>query len=109
MQRPLWASTSTKNPDYPTTLYVDTLIGQDTVNTMPEGTLEDFEAHGTLARTVDLDVAEANRIVAELSVLGIDLDAVTEKLEVDGVAAFEDAFDDLLASLQTKADALGQG
>ena len=108
VQRPLWASTSTKNPDYPATLYVDTLIAPDTVNTMPEGTLDAFEADGTVARTADADLAGAHRVLEDLAALGIDLDAVTDRLEVDGVAAFEASFDDLLASLRTKADQLGR-
>ena len=66
VQRPLWASTSTKNPDYPDTLYVDTLIGPDTVNTMPEATLEAFEDHGTLARTIDADLGAAERTLAAI-------------------------------------------
>ncbi|MCB0970665.1 MAG: transaldolase [Acidimicrobiales bacterium] len=109
VQRPLWASTSTKNPDYPETLYVDTLIGPDTVNTMPEATLDAFEASGTVARTVDADLAEAHRVIDALPAVGVDLAAVTAQLEDEGVAAFAKAFDDLLATLQTKADQLGGG
>lgn len=107
VQRPLWASTSTKNPDYPDTLYVDTLIGPDTVNTMPEGTLDAFEASGTVARTVDADLAEAHRVIDALATVGIDLAEVTRQLEDDGVAAFATSFDDLLAALGTKAGTLG--
>ena len=77
VQRPLWASTSTKNPDYPDTLYVDTLIGPDTVNTMPEATLEAFEDHGTLARTVDADLDGARAVHRRRSAaVGVDLDDV---------------------------------
>ena len=107
VQRPLWASTSTKNPEYPDTLYVDTLIGPDTVNTMPEGTLDAFEASGTVARTVDADLAEAHRVIDALATVGVDLAEVTRQLEDDGVAAFATSFDDLLAALGTKAGTLG--
>ncbi len=104
VQRPLWASTSTKNDAYPDTLYVDTLIGPDTVNTLPEATIEAFEARGTVARTVDADVAGATSVLEDLATAGIDMADVAERLEAEGVAAFEKSFDDLLATLQTKAD-----
>jgi transaldolase len=103
VQRPLWASTSTKNPDYPDTLYVDTLIGPDTVNTLPEPTLEAFDDHGTVARTVDADVDGARRVLDEVRAAGVDLDDVARTLEAEGVAAFEKSFDDLLATLDAKA------
>ncbi|MGI8756217.1 MAG: transaldolase [Acidimicrobiales bacterium] len=103
VQRPLWASTSTKDPSYPKTLYVDTLIAPDTVNTMPEGTLDAFEEEGTLDRTADADLAGAHQVMADLAAVGIDIDDVTAQLEVDGVAAFADSFDDLLSSLRDKA------
>jgi transaldolase len=106
VQRPLWASTSTKNPDYPDTLYVDTLIGPRTVNTMPENTLEAFDDHGTIARTVDADFAGAHAVLDQLVGLGIDLAEVTQLLEDDGVAKFSKSFDGLLAALQVKADAI---
>jgi transaldolase len=103
VQRPLWASTSTKNPAYPDLLYVDTLVGEHTVNTMPEGTLEAFEDHGTVARTVDADPAQAESVLAELAVAGIDMEDVAETLEQEGVASFAKSFDELLAVLATKA------
>lgn len=103
VQRPLWASTSTKNPAYPDTLYVDTLIGPDTVNTMPETTLADVEDHGTLARTVDADLPGAHAVLEALAAVGVDLADVTRTLEDEGVASFSASFDDLLASLETKA------
>lgn len=109
VQRPLWASTSTKDPSYPETLYVDTLIGPDTVNTMPEATLEAFEREGTVARTADADFEGARQVIDRLADVGIDLDEVTDTLETEGVAAFEKSFDSLLASLQTKADDLQAG
>jgi transaldolase len=103
VQRPLWASTSTKNPDYPDTLYVDTLIGPDTVNTLPEATLEAFDDHGTVARTVDADPAAAQGVLDAVTAAGVDLDDVARALEAEGVAAFEKSFDDLLGTLEAKA------
>jgi transaldolase len=103
LQRPLWASTSTKNPDYPETLYVDTLIGPDTVNTMPEATLEAFEARGELARTVDRGVDEAEATWQALADVGVDVDDVGRTLEEEGVAAFSKSFDELLGVLEGKA------
>lgn len=106
VQRPLWASTSTKNPDYLKTLYVDTLIGPNTVNTMPEQTLEDFENVGTIARTVDADFAGAHRVIDQLAEVGVDMADVTRTLEEEGVASFSKSFDELITSLETKADQL---
>ena len=106
VQRPLWASTSTKNPDYSDTLYVDELIGPDTVNTLPDNTLEAFEHHGIVARTVDEGVQEAHAVIEALAGLGIHMDEVTQKLEDEGVAAFEKSFDELLAALGEKATGL---
>ncbi len=103
VQRPLWASTSTKNPDYPDLLYVDTLIGPDTVNTMPEGTLEAFDDHGTLARTVDAGLDEARAHLDRVAEVGVDLDDVARQLEDEGVAAFAKSFDELLDTLEQKA------
>lgn len=103
VQRPLWASTSTKNPAYPDTLYVDELIGPDTVNTLPEATIEAFADHGTLARRVDVDVDHAEAVWAELAEVGIDLDDVADKLERDGVSSFQKSFDELLGALDAKA------
>ncbi len=103
VQRPLWASTSTKNPAYPDTLYVDELIGPNSVNTMPEATIDAFEARGTVARTVDADIAGARRVLDAVTEAGVDLDDVARVLEVEGVAAFEKSFDELLDTLRTKA------
>ena len=105
-QRPLWASTSTKNPSYPDTLYVDTLIGPDTVNTLPDATLEAFLDRGTVARTVDADFDAAQQVLDAVTALGVDLDDVAAVLEAEGVASFEKSFDDLLATLTGKADQL---
>jgi transaldolase len=106
VQRPLWASTSTKNPEYSPTLYVDRLIGPDTVNTMPEATLEAFEEHGTLARSVDADVDQARAVVDRLGEAGIDMTDVTRTLEEEGVATFAKSFDELITTLENKADSL---
>ena len=102
VQRPLWASTSSKNPAYPDTLYVDNLIGPDTVNTLPPATLEDFLDHGKVAATVETDVDGARRRIAELAELGIDLDAITNKVLDEGVAAFAKSFEGLIASIAEK-------
>jgi transaldolase len=107
VQRPLWASTSTKNPSYPETLYVDTLIGPHTVNTMPDATLDAFDERGVVARTVDADLEGAQQVINQLAEVGIDLDDVTRILEDEGVASFTTAFDDLIISLSDKAAALG--
>ena len=107
VQRPLWASTSTKNPAYPDTLYIDELIGPDTVNTMPEGTIAAFEDHGRLGRTIDRGVDEAHHVIDELVAVGVDMDEVSGVLEQEGVAAFAKSFDELMASLEEKAAALG--
>ena len=107
VQRPLWASTSTKNPEYLDTLYVDELIGPDTVNTLPDSTLGAFEDHGTIARTVDDDIAGARGVMAQLTAVGVDIDDVTRLLEDEGVAAFEKSFDELLTVLATKAASFG--
>ena len=103
-QRPLWASTSTKNPDYPDLLYVDQLIGPDTVNTMPEATLDAFLDHGTLARTVDADLDGARRTLERLADVGVDLDDVASVLEDEGVAAFAKSYDELIQVLTDKAN-----
>lgn len=107
VQRPLWASTSTKNPAYPDTKYVDELIGPETVNTIPLATLEAFRDHGRVERTVDADLHGARAVLGALAAHGIDLDAVTEQLQVDGVRAFAEAFDALLAALEARRRELG--
>ena len=104
-QRPLWASTSTKNPAYPDTLYVDQLIGPDTVNTLPEATLDAFDDHGTVARTIDADLAGAHDVWDRIGAV-IDLDDVGRTLEEEGVASFSKSFDELLGVLGDKANAL---
>lgn len=101
-QRPLWASTSTKNPAYPDLLYVDPLIGPDTVNTVPPKTLEAIQDHGRVARTVDQGVDQAARDLDALSQHGIQVEQVTDQLEAEGVASFEKSFETLMASLDAK-------
>jgi transaldolase len=103
LQRPLWASTSTKNPAYPDTLYVDSLIGPHSVNTLTEATIAAFEDHGTIATTVDVDVDGADATWSQLRQVGVDMDDVGRRLEEEGVTAFRKSFDELLTSLQTKA------
>jgi transaldolase len=102
VQRPLWASTGTKNPAYPDTKYVDELIGPDTVNTIPPATLEAFADHGTVDRVVDRDVEQAGRQIAAIEALGISLKAVTEFLVQDGVKKFADSFAGLLGAVDEK-------
>jgi transaldolase len=106
VQRPLWASTSTKDPSYADTMYVDTLIGPDTVNTMPDNTLLAFDDHGALARTVDADPDADRALFERLAGFGIDMEEVAATLEDEGVAAFSKSFDELLGTLAAKADAL---
>lgn len=104
VQRPLWASTSTKNPAYSPTLYVDSLIGPDSVNTIPEPTIVQFEENGTVAPTLEADLADAEKVMADLASLGIDVAEVAAVLEDQGVAAFVEAFDELLGALHAKAE-----
>ena len=102
-QRPLWASTSTKNPAYRDTLYVDELIGPDTVTTLPEATIATFEDHGTLARTVDKHVEESVDVMRRLAGVGIDMDDVGSVLEDQAMTAFERSFRSAQASLAGRA------
>jgi transaldolase len=104
-QRPLWASTSTKNPAYPDLLYVDTLIGPDTVNTMPDATVAAFVDHGTPARTVDVNLEEAHSLLDALAAVGVDMKDVSAVLEQRGVSSFLDSWKALLGSLEAKAAA----
>jgi transaldolase len=103
VQRPLWASTSTKNPSYPDTLYVDQLIGPHTVNTLPDATVSAFADHGTVSRTIDVDFDTANNQWQKLVELGVDVSNVAEQLEREGVSSFQKSFDELLTALRTKA------
>ncbi len=106
-QRVLWASTSAKNPAYPDTLYVDELIGPDTVNTLPPDTLKAFMDHGRVAETVTRDLAGAQAQIERLAGLGIDLAAVTRRLQEEGVAAFAKPFQSLMESIDEQAQADG--
>ncbi|MGH9090275.1 MAG: transaldolase [Acidimicrobiales bacterium] len=106
VQRPLWASTSTKNPAYPDLLYVDSLIGPHTVNTMPDQTLDALLDHGAVARTVDAEPGAAAATLAELAAAGVDFDDVAATLEDEGVHSFATSFDELLQSLSDKASSL---
>jgi transaldolase len=107
VQRPLWASTSTKNPSYPDTLYVDELIGPMTVNTIPEATLNAFADHGNPTRSIDMNVAAAVDIWKSLDMYGVDVDKVALKLEREGVASFIKSFEELVDALNQKASSLG--
>jgi transaldolase len=102
VQRPLWASTSTKNPAYRDVLYVETLIGPHTVNTLPMETLKAFADHGVVARTVDANVSAAHDIVRRFEAAGFSLDAVTAQVLDEGVVKFDEAFSQLLAGIDKK-------
>lgn len=104
VQRPLWASTSTKNPDYPSTKYIDSLIGPDTVNTVPMETLDAIRQHSCPARSIDMDVPHAYGIVEKLGSAGINFAQVTEQLLTDGVKLFADSYEKLLADLAAKRE-----
>ena len=106
-QRPLWASTGTKNPAYSDVLYVAELIGPDVISTMPDQTLRAFADHGTVARTVDADPDDAQRILAAAAASGVDLAAVTAQLEREGVSSFCDSYHQLLACIEHKLAAVG--
>jgi transaldolase len=105
-QRPLWASTSTKNPEYPPTLYVDELIGPNTVNTMPSVTMDAFREQGEVQPTVSSDPDYWSGVLERLAALGVDLDAIMDQLQAEGVQKFIDSYDDLLQDLEAKAGAL---
>jgi transaldolase len=105
-QRVLWASTSTKNPDYPDTLYIEELIGPETVNTMPEQTIEDYQDHGDPKPRLQSGVADARRLLHKLREAGIDYDDVTTTLERDGVQKFSESYAELLEALDQKRESL---
>jgi transaldolase/glucose-6-phosphate isomerase len=105
VQKPLWASTSTKNPSYPDLLYVEPLVGKDTVNTLPQNTWEALLAHGEIRPgSVEENIPEAEATIAQLKGIGIDLHAVCERLQKDGVKAFVNAFESLMSTLEKKRD-----
>ncbi|MGH2533933.1 MAG: transaldolase [Thermomicrobiales bacterium] len=106
VQRPLWASTGTKNPAYSDVLYVETLIGPNTVNTMTRATIEAFADHGAVRPTLEEDVDEARQVMQDLADSGIDIDQVTSQLEDEGIASFASSFDELLEGVEAKRSAL---
>lgn len=105
-QRTLWASTSTKNPDYSDVLYVEELIGPNTVNTVPLETLDAFQMHGELRNSLESDVEQAYRDIEALTDFGIDLGQITKELEQEGVAKFSESYDQLLKSLEEQREAV---
>ena len=109
VQRLLWASTGVKNPSYPDTLYMDALIGADTVNTVPPATLTAFMEHGSVAAALGESIPNARLQMSQLAELGVDLDAITQKLQDDGVAAFVKSFESLMASVAEKRERLQTG
>ncbi len=108
VQRPLWASTSVKNPEYRDVLYVEELIGPDTVNTMPRPTIQAFLDHGVVRRTVDQDLDAARQVMADLAEVGIDMAAVTAQLEDEGIASFVKSFDSLIAGVESKREQMAE-
>jgi transaldolase len=98
----LWASTSTKNPAYRDVLYVEDLIGRETVNTMPEETIRAFQDHGEVALTIEQDLDEAHRVFEQVEAAGVSVDDVTHTLEVEGVQKFTDSFEELLDGIRAK-------
>lgn len=105
VQRPLWASTSTKNPAYRDVMYVEELIGPDTVNTVPPQTLTAFLDHGQVRSSLEKDLPGAAKVIADLMAIGISMDEVTYELEVEGVKSFADAFTVLLDAIKAKTAA----
>lgn len=108
VQRPLWASTSTKNPEYDDLLYVNSLIGDNSVNTMPDKTIDAFLEHGVVERTIDKDVEGAKATLDDLAEVGVDMSDVSRQIEDEGVSAFSKSFDELMQVLNDKADELTQ-
>jgi len=101
-QRPLWASTGTKNPSYSDVLYVEALVGPDTITTIPPGTVDAFRDHGRVQMTLGTNVESAEAALESAAVLGLDLHAMTEQLQADALKAFTSSFDQLLATLAEK-------
>lgn len=106
LQQPLWASTSVKNPAYRDVMYVEDLIGPDTINTMPPGLIEAFREHGDVQRTVDKRLGAAEGLLREIEAVGISMKDVTDKLLTDGLASFQKSFDSLTAGIETKMSSL---
>ena len=108
VQRPLWASTSTKNPKYRDVLYAEELIGPDTVDTMPPATIDAFRDHGQVRASLEEGLQEAKDVFRRLANFGVDMKAATDKLQVDGVKLFADSFDTLMKSLASKRESLAK-
>ena len=106
VQRPLWASTGTKSPAYADTLYVDSLIGPDTVNTLPPATLQAFMDHGQASLTINKDVEAARNRISTLSDIGINLETITKQLLDEGVTAFAKPFENLMSNIEGKRERL---
>jgi len=102
VQRPLWASTSTKNPEYRDVMYVEQLIGPNTINTLPLDTIKAFADHGVVARTVDANPQAARDIIKRFEAAGFSLDAVTDQVLKEGVVKFDEAFDQLMGGIEKK-------
>jgi transaldolase/glucose-6-phosphate isomerase len=109
VQRPLWASTGTKNPKYSDVLYVESLIGADTVNTLPPATFLAFRDHGRVELTIEEDLDDARRTLAAFQEKGFSLDAITEKLTADGVTSFNESFESLILTIEARRDAAVRG
>ncbi len=109
VQRPLWASTGTKNPKYRDVLYIESLIGADTVNTIPPATYDAFKDHGVVELTIEKDVDEARKVLDTFEAKGFSLDAITKKLTAEGVKSFNDSFDDLMLTIEARRDAVVRG
>jgi transaldolase len=101
-QRPLWASTGTKNPDYSDVLYVQDLIAPGVVNTMPLATIDAFDDHGDVEKAADVDISEDERVISEAAEQGVDLDKVTSELEREGVESFMDSYRELIDCIEGK-------
>jgi transaldolase len=109
VQRCLWASTSTKNPNYNDVMYVEELIGPETVNTMPEQTMNAFKEHGEVRQSVTENLGGAEKLMRDLASIGIDMEKVTDELQVDGVKLFADSVDKLLGEIANKKQQLRPG
>jgi transaldolase/glucose-6-phosphate isomerase len=106
VQRPLWASTGTKNPKYSDVMYIESLIGADTVNTIPPATYDAFKDHGKVEASVEKDVDEARRVLETFAAKGFSLDDITRKLTADGVKSFAESFEQLLLTIEARRDAV---
>jgi transaldolase len=108
VQRPLWASTSTKNPDYSDVMYVENLVGPDTVNTMPKATIEDVMDHAEIRESIEEGVDEARQLFEDLERAGIDYEEITDVLEQEGVQKFADSFDELIGEIEQQTGKLAR-